>query len=81
MVIGNGAASEAGGLNFLLLILRAHHPGTTSRGISLAKEFPIWKIILAHAGALFPIDHPTPPNIYYDLAACPLLYDAHIYQN
>ena len=60
------------------------HPGKTLTPMEeflwLAKEFPDLKIILAHAGALFPIDHPTPPNIYYDLAACPLLYDAHIYQ-
>ncbi len=45
----------------------------------LAKELPDLKIILAHAGALYAIQHPMPDNIYFDLAACPLLYPATIY--
>ena len=46
----------------------------------LANELPDLKIILAHAGALYALDHPLPSNIYLDLAACPLLYQPEIYQ-
>ncbi len=46
----------------------------------LASELPDLKIVLAHAGALLALDYPTPQNIFYDLAACPLLYDQKIYQ-
>lgn len=46
----------------------------------LANELPELKIILAHAGALYALDHPLPSNIYLDLAACPLLYPTEIYQ-
>jgi len=48
--------------------------------IWLANELPDLTIILAHAGALWPIDQKMPNNIYYDLAACPLLYPSNIYQ-
>ena len=48
--------------------------------IWLANELPDLTIILAHAGALWPIDQKMPKNIYYDLAACPLLYPSSIYQ-
>ena len=46
----------------------------------LAKELPELKIILAHAGALYALDHSVPNNFYFDLAACPLLYPPEIYQ-
>lgn len=48
--------------------------------IWLANELPDLKIILAHAGALYGLENPTPNNIFYDLAACPLLYPQSIYQ-
>ena len=52
----------------------------------LARQFPRLKIILAHAGGLFPFYELNPrlrpglSNVYYDLAACPLLYDASLYR-
>ena len=46
----------------------------------LAKELPDLKIILAHAGALYALEHDIPDNFYFDLAACPLLYPNEIYQ-
>ena len=52
----------------------------------LAREFPDLKIILAHAGGLFPFYELNPKirpelkNIYYDLAACPLLYEPSLYR-
>lgn len=59
------------------------YPGKTLTSMEeflwLAKELPDLKIILAHAGALYAIQHPMPDNIYFDLAACPLLYPATIY--
>jgi predicted TIM-barrel fold metal-dependent hydrolase len=60
------------------------YPGKTATPMKeflwLAKELPDLRIILAHAGALYALDHPTPPNLYFDLAACPLLYPSDIYQ-
>ena len=53
----------------------------------LAREFPELKMILAHAGGLFGFYEHNPKvkedlkNVYYDLAACPLLYDSEIYQD
>ena len=52
----------------------------------LAREFPDLKIILAHAGGLLPFYELNPrvrpflKNVYYDLAACSLLYDPSIYR-
>ena len=52
----------------------------------LAREFPELKIILSHAGGLFPFFELNPKvrmdlkNVFYDLAACPLLYDSTLYQ-
>jgi predicted TIM-barrel fold metal-dependent hydrolase len=54
--------------------------------IWLSKELPELKIILAHAGGLFPFYElnsklrPTLKNFYYDLSACPLLYDHNLYR-
>ncbi len=48
--------------------------------IWLANELPELKIILAHAGALHGLKHSMPNNIYFDLAACPLLYPQSIYR-
>ena len=51
----------------------------------LVRAFPELKIILAHAGGLFPFYELNPKirpeleNVYYDLAACPLLYDPVLY--
>ena len=52
----------------------------------LVREFPELKIILAHAGGLFPFYELNPmirpelKNVYYDLAACPLLYEPSLYR-
>ena len=52
----------------------------------LAREIPSLKIILAHAGGLFPFYELNPKvrpdlqNVFYDLAACPLLYDPRVYR-
>ena len=46
----------------------------------LANELPDLKIILAHAGALYPLKNSIPSNCYIDLAACPLLYPASIFK-
>jgi predicted TIM-barrel fold metal-dependent hydrolase len=46
----------------------------------LASELPDLKIILAHAGALYPLKNSIPLNFYIDLAACPLLYPASIFK-
>ena len=52
----------------------------------LARQFPRLKIILAHAGGLFPFYELNPrlkpelSNVFYDLAACPLLYEASLYR-
>lgn len=52
----------------------------------IARQFPDLKIILAHAGGLFPFYELNPQikseltNVFYDLAACPLLYESGIYR-
>ena len=52
----------------------------------LACEFPELKIILAHAGGLFPFYELNPKvkkklnNVFYDLSACPLLYEGSLYR-
>ena len=52
----------------------------------LARQLPELKIILAHAGGLFPFYELNPKirpelkNVHYDLAACPLLYNPEIYR-
>ena len=52
----------------------------------LVRKFPELKIILAHAGGLFPFYELNPKirhelkNVFYDLAACPLLYEPSIYR-
>lgn len=52
----------------------------------LVREFPELKIILAHAGGLFPFYELNPKiktelkNVYYDLAACPLIYVPSLYR-
>lgn len=52
----------------------------------LARQFPELKIILAHAGGLFPFYELNPhlkpelTNVHYDLAACPLLYESSLYR-
>ncbi len=60
------------------------YPGKTPTPMEdflwLANELPELKIILAHAGALYPIHNPAPENFYYDLAACPLLYSSSLYK-
>jgi uncharacterized protein len=66
------------------------YPGRTATPIEdflwLARQFPRLKIILAHAGGLFPFYELNPrlkpelKNVYYDLAACPLLYDPSLYR-
>ena len=66
------------------------HPGRIHTPLDdflwLARQFPRLKMILAHAGGLLPFYELNPrlrpelSNVYYDLAACPLLYDASLYR-
>ena len=66
------------------------HPGKIQTPLEeflwLARRFPELKIILAHAGGLFPFYELNPrlkpelSNVYYDLAACPLLYEPSLYR-
>lgn len=66
------------------------YPGRTATPLEdflwLARQFPSLKMILAHAGGLFPFYElnrrlrPELKNVYYDLAACPLLYDPSLYR-
>lgn len=49
----------------------------------LARRFPRTNLVLAHWGGLLPLRDATVlelPNVYYDTAASPLLYDAGIWQ-
>ena len=51
--------------------------------ISIAQAFPQLKIILAHWGGLLPLRDVTAkdlPNLYYDTAASPLMYDAMVWE-
>ena len=48
----------------------------------LAREFPRTTFILAHWGGLLPLRDPSVlalPNVFYDTAASPLLYDAGVW--
>ncbi len=66
------------------------YPGRTPTPLEdflwLARKYPELKIILSHAGGLFPFYELNPriqeelKNVYYDLAACPLLYDSALYR-
>ncbi len=49
--------------------------------IALAREFPWTKFILAHwgGGLAFDRENNALPNIYYDTAASPLLYDSDVW--
>lgn len=55
--------------------------------LDLATHFPELKIILAHFGGGIPFFEQNPKiktllkNVYYDTAACPLLYDMDIFRN
>lgn len=49
---------------------------------ALARKFPQTTFVLAHWGALLPLRDPAAralPNVYYDTAASPLLYDADVW--
>jgi predicted TIM-barrel fold metal-dependent hydrolase len=51
--------------------------------VSLAREFPRVNIIMAHLGGglAFRDGHgPLPPNLYFDTAASPLLYDSGVFR-
>ena len=54
--------------------------------VRLAREFPATNFILAHWGARLPLDSALGAaaraceNLYYDMAASPLLYDRQIYR-
>jgi predicted TIM-barrel fold metal-dependent hydrolase len=53
--------------------------------VSLARAFPATTFILAHWGGMLPVANAaiTPaalPNVFYDTAASPLLYDAEVWQ-
>jgi hypothetical protein len=51
--------------------------------LKVARDFPRTNFILAHWGGLLPLRFPEAaalPNIYYDSAASPLLYDAGIWR-
>ncbi len=85
-------ASEKGWpINFHVTEPVGHnYPGRTPTPFEdflwLCREFPNLKIILSHAGGLFPFYELNPKvrkelkNVYYDLAACPLLYDSTLYR-
>jgi predicted TIM-barrel fold metal-dependent hydrolase len=52
--------------------------------VRLAREFPATTFILAHWGGMLPVKDPTAnaralPNVYFDTAASPLLYDAGVW--
>jgi predicted TIM-barrel fold metal-dependent hydrolase len=51
----------------------------------LARRFPATHFILAHWGGMLPIAEPSVtaailPNVFYDTAASPLLYDAAVWK-
>jgi predicted TIM-barrel fold metal-dependent hydrolase len=51
--------------------------------LKIARDFPQTKFILAHWGGLLPLRFPEAaalPNVHYDSAASPLLYDAGIWR-
>src|SRR6202142_1863462 len=51
--------------------------------VSMAREFPRVNIIMAHLGGglAFRDQHgPLPPNLYFDTAASPLLYDSSVFR-
>ena len=53
--------------------------------VRLTRQFPRTDFILAHWGGMLPLVHPevnpaTSPNVYYDTAASPLLYDAGVWK-
>ncbi|MEO7599099.1 MAG: amidohydrolase family protein [Opitutus sp.] len=51
--------------------------------VSIARAFPRLRIILAHWGGLLPLRDVTAkdlPNLYYDTAASPLLYDPSVWE-
>jgi uncharacterized protein len=52
--------------------------------VALARRFPATTFILAHWGGMLPLaeahaGEPPLPNVYYDTAASPLLYDAGVW--
>lgn len=52
---------------------------------SLARAFPTTTFVLAHWGGMLPVNDPAVtaaalPNVYYDTAASPLLYDAEVWK-
>ena len=50
--------------------------------VQLAQRFPQTNFVLAHWGGLFPLEDPRfgqLPNVYYDTAASPLMYDAAVW--
>jgi len=51
--------------------------------LRLAREYPRTPFILAHWGgglAFRPSPHPIPPNLFFDTAASPLLYDPTVFR-
>jgi uncharacterized protein len=51
--------------------------------VRLARDFPRTTFILAHWGGMLPLVEPVVsalPNLYYDTAASPLLYDAGVWE-
>ncbi|MEY4939023.1 MAG: hypothetical protein RIQ93_758 [Verrucomicrobiota bacterium] len=51
--------------------------------VALARDFPAVNFILAHWGGMLPLSDARfggLPNVYYDTAASPLLYDAGVWQ-
>ena len=64
----------------------AHYPGRVETPsddfVRLAKAFPSTNFILAHWGGLLPLRDPEArdlPNLYYDTAASPLLYERDVW--
>lgn len=82
------AASYGAAVNFHVTDPTTHdYPGKIetpySDLLSLAKQHPKTQFIFAHLGGCEPLRQNTPPpeNVYFDTAACPLLYKKPVYQD
>lgn len=80
-------AKHQGIANFHVTDPRTHdYPGKIETPydslLELAKKHPDTNFIFAHLGGCEPLrrSEPSPPNVYYDTAACPLLYKKPVYQ-
>lgn len=82
------AASYGGAVNFHLTDPATHdYPGKIETPylelLSLAKQHPKTQFIFAHLGGCGALRQSSPPpaNVYFDTAACPLLYKTPVYRD